>query len=99
MNPWRDSIRRLTGYSEAHPQSLEPPNVFNADVTISVLEKYLVDKNTPHHPIITAFNYEPGNPNKFVGSYHREGLLATIIIWDFHTTTFQGFWASTGKKI
>jgi hypothetical protein len=91
MNPWRDTIRRLTGYFEAYPQSLEPPNVFNAEVTISVLEKYLEDNKTPHHPIITAFNYEPGNPNKFVGNYHCEALLAAIITLGLTHNDLPGF--------
>jgi len=63
-----------------------------------VLEKYLEDKKTPHHPIITAFNYEPGNPNKFIGNYHCEALLAAIIALGLPHNNLPGFLGEHWKK-
>jgi hypothetical protein len=91
MNPWRDTIRRLTGFFEAHPTILKPPKVFNAELTISVLEKHLNDKDAPHHPVVAAFKYDPENPNKFVGNYHCEGLLAAIITLGLPHNDLPGF--------
>ena len=83
MNPWRDTIRRLAAYLESHPESLEPETQFDAELCISLLEKYLKDK-TPYHSLMTAFNYDRDDPNKFPGTYHCEAILAAIIYLGVH---------------
>jgi hypothetical protein len=83
MNPWRDTIRRLAAYLKSQPDSLEPGNQFDAELCISLLERYLKDK-TPYHSLMKAFNYEPDNPNKFSGTYHCEAILAAIIYMGLH---------------